>query len=742
MEPRLTPPRILTLALALVSTVFVGAATADPADVRIDALISRMTLEEKAGQLTMDSTQPPQEPGYAAIKQGVKDGAMGGVFNIHDVVQARSLQTMAVKESRLGIPLFLALDVVHGFRTLFPTPLAQAASWDMEAIRTAERIGAKEASDDGVNTTLAPMLDMSHDARWGRVVEAAGESLWLTSRIAEARLKGMQDDRLSAPTSVLACVKHFGANGAVEGGREYTALDLSERALRQNYLPPFKAASDAGARCMMAGLNAPDGVPTIANRRLITDILRNEWGFKGVVMSDFDGVKAMVDHGYAADRTEAARLAFEAGADIDMQSGAYIEALPKLVRDGAIREADVDAAVRRVLKVKQELGLFDDPYHGLDPAVTETPPPTAESLVSALDLAEKSIVLLKNQGDLLPLAPGFKRVAVIGPVGDSGEDTLGPWGGRALPSEAITLKRGLQERLGPDVAVDFTPGGSVHASRPDEIAAAVETARRADVVVLALGERFYESGEAQSLASLELPGDQMKLADAVLALGKPTVAVIMAGRPLVLTGLAARAPAIVNAWQLGVEGGRAIARVLMGDVAPVGRLPMTFPRSTGQEPLSYEQKPTGRPAVVPPKPYTMGYVDQDVAPLYPFGYGQTYTEFAFSAPRIDRLTLGQGGFAKVSVDVTNNGKRAGVAMAQLYLGIKVARASQPGKQLRGFARVELQPGETSTVEFIVSPQDFSYWTHDGRSVATAGPIEVMTGPDSADVKSATLDYRP
>lgn len=737
----MSPRRFAVLALLLAATSPPAAAeTAAPS--RVDALIARMTLEEKAGQLSMDSTQPPHEPGYAAIRQGVMDGTLGGVFNVPDVVHARTLQTMAVNESRLKIPLLLAFDVIHGFRTIFPTPLGQAASWDFAAIEKAERIGAREAADDGVNMTLAPMLDMSTDQRWGRGVEAAGESPWLTSRIGEARLRGMQGKRLSDATSVLGCVKHFGANGAVIGGREYTTLDLSERGMRADYLPPFKAAAEAGARCMMAGLNAPDGVPTIMHKRLITDILRKEWGFKGVVMSDFDGIEAIVDHGAAATREEAALLSFQAGADIDMQSGAYIEALPKLVREGVIKEADLDAAVRRVLTVKQELGLFDDPFRGLDPTTMEAAPPTKESRAAALDLSEKSIVLLKNADDLLPLSPNVRNVAVIGPVGDSGQDTLGPWGARGRSSEVVTISQGLQRRLGPDAEVTFTPGGTVQASRDDEIAAAVETARRAEVVVLALGELFNQSGEAQSRASLELQGQQMKLADAVLALGKPTVVVIQSGHVLALTELSERKIALVNAWQLGTEGGTAIARVLMGDVEPTGRLPVSFPRSTGQAPISHENKPTGRPYREPPIPYRMGYADETPKPLYPFGYGLGYTEFAFGPPKLDRASMKPGETAKIAVEVTNKGRRAGTAMAQLYVGIRFARVAQPIKQLRGFGRVKLKPGETGTVSFEISPKHFSYYDAENRLVATKGPIDVMTGPDVEDVKSATFDYTP
>lgn len=709
---------------------------AEPArDPQIEALLARMTLEEKAGQLNMVSFVPMHETKFDPIAKGLKDGTIGSLFNVHGLEVARELHRRA-GESRLKIPLLTALDVVHGYRTIFPTPLAQAASFDMEAIRLSEEIASREAAADGVHLLLSPMLDVSRDARWGRVVEGPGESPWLASRIAEARVKGIDGD--GSDGLARSCVKHFGANGAVEGGRDYTAQDISERAMRETYLPPFRAAVDAGARCMMSAFNAPDGAPTVINRRLLKDILRGEWGFDGVVMSDFKAMHETVVHGVSADDRDAAQRAMAATADIDMQSEAYPVYLPALVREGKVPGEALDAAVRRVLTLKKQLGLFDDPLRGVRavPAAELKP----EHLAASQDLAEKSFVLLKNEKRTLPFSPDAAKVALIGPLGDAPADTLGPWAGRGEPSETITLRMGLEKRLGAD-RVSFTPGGTAAASRREEIEAAIETARRADVVVLALGERFDQSGEGASRAELGLPGDQTALATAVLALGKPTVAVVFAGRPLVLTDLAQTAPAILYAWQPGTMGGTALARMIFGDVSPSGRLPMTMPRFVGQVPVHHEQRMTGRP-YDPTDPYTSGYRDLSPEPLYPFGHGLAYSDFAYGAPTVAKGSLKAGETQVVTVRVTNAGKRAGTAVPQLYVRPKTAGAAQPAKVFRGYARVELAPGETRDVELSVKPEDFGHWTADARFEIPAGEIEVMTGPDAKDLKSARFDYRP
>lgn len=708
---------------------------------RVERLIREMTPEEKAGQLNFVSIVPVIEPAYEDVTARVREGRIGGLFNVYGAEQTRKLQEIAVGQTRLKIPLLLAMDVIHGYRTIFPTPLAQAASWDLAAIERAERVAAVESTAAGVNLIFTPMLDVSRDPRWGRVVEGAGESPWLVSRIAEARVRGVQGAAgLDARDAAAACAKHFGANGAVEGGRDYSASDLSERALRDVYLPPFQAAVRMGSACVMASFNAADGAPTVVDRRLLTGVLRDEWGFRGVVSSDFEAVEETVNHGVAADPADAAAQALLAGTDLDMESRAYVRALPDLVASGKVPQAAVDEAVRRVLTLKENLGLLDDPYRRSDATREKADTFTEAHRKAAQDMAEKSFVLLRNERDVLPFAADVKRVAVIGPLGDSGADTLGPWAARGEPSETLTLADGLKARLGPGAEVMATHGGSVEKSSGEEIAAAVETARRADAVVLAVGERFNQSGESASRSELGLPGDQEDLVRAVLAVGKPTATVVFAGRPLVLTSLAEAAPAILYAWQPGSMGGAALARVLMGDVAPEGRLPMTFPRAVGQIPIHHDMRPTGRPATTPAKPFTTGYADLSSKPLYPFGYGLAYTSFAYGAPQVDRASLDPDGAANVSVQVQNRGRRAGSTIVQLYVRPKVAATSQPLRALRGFVRVTLQPGERTTVTLPVGASDLASW-RDGRMELPAGPIDLMTGPDADQVQTATIDLR-
>ncbi|MFD1704462.1 beta-glucosidase BglX [Methylopila henanensis] len=730
-------------AAACLAAAFASSATAAPEERngRVEELLSQMTLEEKAGQLNFVSIVPVLEPAYEDVTRRIAEGSVGGLFNVYGAEQTRTLQEIAVTRTRLKIPMILAMDVIHGYRTVFPTPLAQAASWDLAAIETAERVATVESTAAGVNMIFTPMLDVSRDPRWGRVVEGAGESPWLAARIGEARVRGIQGADLKKPDNAASCVKHFGANGAVEGGRDYSALDLSPRALKATYLPPFEAASRAGVRCFMGAFNATDGRPTITNRHLLTDVLRGEWGFTGVVTSDFQAIKELPDHGTAADLADSARQALTAGADLDMESRAYVKEIPELVRTGRLDVAVVDEAVRRVLRLKEDLGLFEDPYRGATPDREKREIFTDAQKAAAQDMAEKSFVLLKNDG-VLPFGPDVKRVALIGPLGDSAADTLGPWAARGEPNETETLKQGLERRLGEGGEVLATHGGAVEDSTDEEIAAAVETARRSQAVVLAVGERFNQSGESAARSELGLPGHQEKLVRAVLAAGKPTVVVVFAGRPLALSSLAERAPAILYAWQPGTMGGPALARLLMGDVEPKGRLPMTFPRSVGQIPIHHEALPTGRPAETPIKPFTTGYGDSTYAALYPFGYGLTYTSFTFGPPKLDRERLAKGESATVSVAVRNHGRRDGEAVVQLYLRPKVAEVSQPMRALRGFARVALKAGETKTVELTVAEKDFGYWKSETDFGATAGPIDVMTGPDAANVQTTTLTYAP
>jgi beta-glucosidase len=737
--------RAAPIAGFVLAVVTAGAACAGS---RVEDLLAKMTVEEKIGQLNLVSGHHAVTGPYTRsdVRDAILKGEAGGLFNVYGAQYTRGLQEMAVWQTRLGIPLLLGFDVLHGYRTIFPVPIAQAASFDLDAIEQSERIAAREASAAGVNWLFLPMVDTSRDPRWGRVVEGSGESAWLGSRIAEARVRGLQGQSLAAADSVAACVKHFASNGATEGGREYSGADISERALRETQLPPFKAAVDAGARCVMSAFNAVDGVPGVANDRLLRDILRREWGFRGIVVSDFGAVEELMLHGVADSPADAARQAFRAGTDIDMESRTYVSQLAPLVRSNAVLMSELDDAVRRILQLKEDLGLFEDPYRR---SVSEREAAVVGSgshLDAARMLAEKSMVLLKNERNTLPFPISVKRVAVIGPLADGKADTLGPWAANGQPEDAVTLLAGIRRVLkvmADDAEIAYATGGSIDRSSPADIAAAVKVAARAEVVVLALGERSTMSGESASRASLDLPGDQLALARAVLALGKPTAVVLFNGRPLTIEDLDREAPAILEAWYPGSEGGLAAARILFGLAEPQGKLPMTFPRSVGQIPIYFDHRPTGRPAGNEPKPYTTGYQDVGPRPLYPFGHGLTYTNFFLGTPRLDQPVLKAGGAVTVSVDVMNNGPRTGTAVVQLYIRHKVARVSRPVKELKGFARLTLPPGGVGTVRIPLAEADLAFWQPEGKFAPPAGgQITVMTGLDSEQLKSIPLEYRP
>lgn len=710
---------------------------------RIDRLMALMTLEEKVGQLNLLSGHHAVTGPYATqdVEQALLKGEVGGLFNVYGAEYTRNLQRLAVTKTRLGIPLLLGYDVLHGYRTIFPVPLGQAASFDLSAIEQADRIAAREAAAAGVNWVFAPMLDVTRDPRWGRIVEGAGESTWWTSRIAAARIRGMQGLSLTAPDSVLACAKHFAGNGATEGGRDYSGVELSERAFREQHLPPFKAAVDAGAKCMMTAFNTVDGVPGVANEKLIEGILRKEWGFKGIVVSDFGAIGELVNHGVAEDKSEAAAMALRAGVDIDMQGKNFITDLPKLVKSGVVSEKAIDQAVRRILLAKEELGLFDRPYGRSDPAREAIVMALPEHRAAAQAMAEKSLVLLKND-QVLPLSPKLQRIAVIGPLAQAKADTLGPWAGHGDPDEAITVHDGIK-RLVPLAELLHATGGTVTRSSSEDIAAAVRTAARAEAIVLVLGERSTMSGEAASRANLNLPGDQMALARAILALGKPTVVVLMNGRPLTIEELHNEAPAIVEAWYPGTMGGLAVARLLFGEIEPLGRLPVTFPRSVGQIPIYHDQLPTGRPAGDKPQPYTSTWLDQPATPLYPFGYGLTWTSFSASAPRVDKTVMRPGDVMLVSVDVKNTGATKGTAQIMLFLRQKSARISRPVRDFKGFARATIAPGQTVTLTIPVRDTDLVFGQPDGSvSYPEAGSLEVQTGFDAGSTQSIKVNWRP
>ncbi|HUF78614.1 MAG TPA: glycoside hydrolase family 3 N-terminal domain-containing protein, partial [Thermoanaerobaculia bacterium] len=694
-------------------------------------------LEEKLGQLTQmrgrwgDTGPYVPEGGFDEIRRG-EVGSFLGVFGAE---LTRELQRVAVEESRLGIPLLFAHDVIHGFRTVFPVPLAEAASWNPRAVERAARIAAVEAAAHGLHWTYAPMVDVARDPRWGRVVEGAGEDPFLGSVMAAARVRGFQGEDLARPDTLLATPKHFAAYGAAEGGRDYDVAEVSERTLREVYLPPFRAAVEAGAGSLMAAFNEVAGVPMHAHRRLLTDVLRGEWGFDGVVVSDFTGVQELMAHGIAATPAEAGVLALRAGVDVDMVSRIYLERLPAAVRAGELAEAVVDQAVRRVLRAKAALGLFEEPYRYADLARERAAALAPEHLEAARALARESIVLLRNQGGVLPLAKDLPRIAVVGALADSARAALGSWAGAGREEDAVPVLEGIRRAVSPGTEVVYAPGAGPRGDDTGAFAAAVAAAERSDAVVLVLGEDYDMSAEAASRASLDLPGVQLELAKRLHATGRPLVVVLMNGRPLAIPWLAEHAPAILEAWYLGVQMGPAVADVLFGDHNPSGKLPVTFPRTVGQVPIYYNHKSTGRPPH-PDQKYTSKYLDVHWTPLYPFGHGLSYTTFAYGEPRLSRAAMGPADTLTVSVAVTNTGGRAGAEVVQLYLRDDHASVTRPVMELRGFEKVELAPGESRTVSFRLGPEELSFYDQRMQRVVEPGSFTVLLGGSSAATREA------
>jgi beta-glucosidase len=725
-----------------------GPARAGAIEQRITALLARMTLEEKFGQLQ----QLDGEAGGAYRPEHVelaRKGLLGSTLNVRGAERVNELQRVAVEQSRLKIPLIFAFDVIHGYRTIFPIPLGEAASWDPAAAERSAAIAASEARAAGVAWTFAPMVDVARDARWGRIAEGAGEDPFLGAALARARVLGFQGRDYSAPDRVVACAKHWVAYGAAEGGRDYNTTEVSERTLRSIYFPPFKAAVDAGVGTFMSAFNDLNGVPASANPWTLGQVLRREWRFGGLVVSDYNSVLELVNHGIAGDPGGAARAALPAGVDMEMVSRSYATQGPDLVRRGAIPIAAVDEAVRRVLRVKFRAGLFDRPF--ADPARERETIMKAEYRTAAREMAARSMVLLKNDRQTLPLSTEVKRLAVIGTLADDRDSTIGNWTGDGRPEEAITVLAGVRAAL-PSAEVTYAKGVTVDASVLSDpaahetgdrsgIAEAVSVARAADAVVLVVGETGSMSGEATSRSSLDLPGRQIDLAREVMAAGKPVVVVLMNGRPLTIPWLAASAPAILEAWLPGTEGGNAVADVLFGKVNPGGKLPVTFPRTVGQEPLYYNHKQTGRPPKAEDK-YTSKYIDSPWTPLFPFGFGLSYTTFRFSDVTVTPLRIRPTGRLTVSVTVTNSGTRDGDEVVQLYLRDRVSSVTRPVAELKGFKRVSIAPGGHETVRFALGPDELGALNRAMRWTVEPGLFDVRVGPDSEDGPSATFEVRP
>lgn len=699
-----------------------------------------MTLEEKLGQLNQPGgpgadTGPAQRAGSEA---DVRAGHIGSFLGVHGAANTRGLQRIAVEETRLGIPLLFAHDVIHGFRTIFPVPLAEAASFDPEAVERAARIAAIEASAHGVTWTYAPMVDIGRDPRWGRIVEGAGEDPFLGSAMAAARVRGFQGSDLAADNTILATAKHFVAYGAAEGGRDYDAADVPERTLREIYLPPFHAAVEAGVGSVMAAFNEVAGVPMHAHDGLIDGLLREEWGWDGILVSDYTGIMELLNHRVAADSAVAGALALRAGVDVDMISRIYLRHGPSLVAEGHVEEGVIDDAVRRVLRAKYDLGLFEDPYRYADRARTDSLTMRAEFLQHARELARKSIVLLQNDPvngtPLLPLRRDVRTIAVIGSLAADSGSALGSWAALGRPRDAVPILDGIRAAVSPETELLYAPGAPVDSVDRSGFEEAIRIARAADVVVLVVGEHRDMSAEARNRADIGLPGVQQELVEAVYATGTPVVTVLTNGRPLAIPWLAENAPAILETWYLGVQMGPAVADVLFGDYNPAGRLPVTFPRTTGQIPIYYNHKSTGRPPTE--DRYTSKYIDVHWTPQYPFGHGLSYTTFAYGAPRLSAASVQAADSLVVSVEVTNTGERAGDEVVQLYVRDDVASVTPAVRRLRGFRRIRLQPGETRAVSFTLHPRDLAFWNAAMQRVVEPGWFTVMVGGSSQDVQQA------
>lgn len=711
-------------------------------DPQIEALIAKMTIEEKAGQLTILADEPRNSaegvnPAFRRNKldtmlRDVRAGRVGALFNGIGVKIGRNTQRIAVEESRLKIPLLYGADVIHGFRTVFPIPLAEASSFEPELARRTARVAAIEATAAGLHWTFAPMVDIARDQRWGRVSEGAGEDVYLGKLFAAARVRGFQGDDLTAADAMLATPKHFAAYGAVMGGMEYNTVEISEQTLREVHLPPFKAAFDAGALTTMSSFNDINGVPASGNRWLQTHVLREEWGFKGFVVSDYTSDYELIAHGYAVDEADAARIALTAGVDMSMQSYAYIRSIPKLVAAGKLPMAVVDEAVRRVLYVKKAIGLFDNPYRSLDAARERSEIGTPEHRELAREAARRSIVLLRNDKHVLPLSKNA-RIALIGPLGDDPDNLFGPWTLFGKSSESVTVKQGLQDAG--FATVNVVRGSEINAAIAGGIDAAVAAARASDVVLLAIGEGEKMSGEAQSRTQIVVPEAQQRLAEAVSATGKPVVVLLSTGRALALQGAVKKADAIVLNWFLGSEAGHAIADVLTGEYNPSGRLPVSFPNDSGQEPYYYNHRSTGRPVVsTDTEAFKAKYRETLNEALYPFGYGLSYSNIAYTDPQVSAATLPWDGTITVSARVTNTGTRSAEEVVQLYIHDRVASITRPVRELKGFRKVKLEPGASTEVSFDISRRDLEFVGPAATWIAEPGLFDVWVAASSASGK--------
>lgn len=700
----------------------------------IDDLMDKMTLEEKIGQTVLfassfDVTGPVT--GEHDITKNAIEGGVGAVLNALTTDFLYRLQKKVVENSRLGIPLLFGYDVIHGYKTTFPIPLAQSASWDLAQIEKSSRIATKEASADGLHWTYAPMVDIARDPRWGRISEGAGEDHYLGAKIAIAQVKGIQGDDLSKHSTMLSTVKHYAAYGAAQAGRDYNTVDMSDRMLRENYLPPFKAALDAGAATIMTAFNELDGVPASGSEYLLTDILREEWGFNGFVVTDYTSIMEMTKHGNVKDEKEAGELAMNAGVDMDMQSGIFLKHLKQSVEEGKVDEERVDEAARKILEMKYRLGLFEDPYRYFDPERTKATLKHPDHFKAAREMAQKSIVLLKNDNQLLPLDRNIESIALIGPMGDEQHNQLGSWHTAGRAETVTSILTALKETVSPKTKIHVAKGSDWEGDDRSGFEQAIAAAKKADVVLLAVGERQNMSGEAASRVHIDIPEIQKELIKEIHKLNKPTVLLLHNGRPLTITWEQENIPAIMEVWHLGSEAGHAITDVLFGDYNPSGKLTVTFPRHLGQVPIHYNMKRTGRP-YNPNDHFTTRYQDMSNDPLYPFGYGLSYTTFEYSDLELEKTSIKADQELAVSVKVSNTGDFDGEEVVQLYLCDLVGSATRPVKELKGFQKVFLKKGETKTVTFKLTAKELAFYRKDMTFGVEEGEFKVIVGTNSSE----------
>ncbi len=721
-----------------------------------------MTLDEKIGQMNLPvgADIVTGDIMNSDIGADIAAGRVGGVFNMKGCGKIREYQRIAVENSRLGIPLIFGMDVVHGYETVFPIPLALSCSWDMDAIEESARIAASEASAAGICWTFSPMVDISREPRWGRVAEGAGEDPRLGAEIARAMVRGYQGRNMEADDEIMACVKHFALYGAPEGGRDYNTVDMSRQSMFNEYFEPYKAAAEEGAGSFMTSFNVVDGIPASGNRWLFTDVLRDLWGFDGFVVTDYAAINEMMVHGLGGP-DDVSKMAVDAGVDMDMAGGSYLATLKNLVASGKVSEEQIDTAVRRILEAKYRLGLFDNPYKYINPEREATQIYTQANREAARRIAAETFVLLKNNGNLLPLSADGK-IALIGPLADAATHMQGMWSVAAVPGRNRSLRTAFAEAMADSSRLFYAKGANLYGDAEMEagasmancirdprpagelVAEALAVAEKADVIVAALGEGAESSGESASRAFLQLPGNQMELLKALVATGKPVVLLNFSGRPTVMTYEAENVPAVMNVWYAGSEGADAIADVVFGKVSPSGKLTASMPRSVGQIPLYYNHLNTGRPRSDGPavfEKYRSNYLDSPVTPLFPFGYGLSYTTFAYGPMKLSSAAMAPDGSVVVSVPVANTGSRAAAEVVQLYVRDLVASMSRPVKELKHFERVELQPGETKTVSFTITPADLSFYNSNLEFVLEPGEFDIMVGPSSAEVQTARLTVR-